>query len=620
LCGIVGLFARRGAVSLETVTRGMQQLHHRGPDGQGHWLSPDRKVGLGHTRLSIVDLEGGAQPLANEDGRVHAIVNGELYDFERIQRDLTARGHTLRTRSDSEILLHLYEELGTGCLRHLRGEFAFVLWDSENEVLFAARDRFGIKPLYYAQHQDTLVLASEAKALFAAGVPARWDREQFFHRTFMPCNPDRTLFEGVFQVPPGCYLLATRNHMQVVRYWDLAYPSRDERPPALGEQDFIELFQETLDESIRLRLRADVPVGVFLSGGVDSSTVLGMAARHASTPLHAFTIAFNDPKYDEVDIARETSKFVGAEFHPIPVDPVSFAQHISDAAWHGETVTTNSNSVARYLKAKAVHDAGYKVVLCGEGADEILAGYRQLEAEFQSLEERAGDPPHWRTTRFNEQLMGVQNLLGNVPIFLRDAWFAQRSVRGVLAPEFLKEVSRHNPFVNLLNSLDAQRHLVNWAPPHQAMYLWSKLILSNYILYADRMEMAHGVEVRLPFLDHHLFEVVQRMPLSLYRRGQKHVLREAARPYITDTIYERPKQMFAAPPDATGESAMRQLVEDVLRGPALQEVPFFDRKAVLKLLDKLQTSDRAFSTSVDPVVKMVLSTCLLQQRLKLQAA
>ena len=616
MCGIVAIFGRREPISLEALTRATQQIIHRGPDGNGTWMSPDGKVGLGHTRLSIVDLAGGHQPLSNEDGTIHAVVNGELYDFERIQRELEAKGHKLRTRSDSEILLHLYEEYGPECLRHMRGEFAFVLWDSANQLLFAGRDRFGIKPLYYAHHQGAVVLGSEAKALFGAGVRARWDRESFFQRTYMPCNPDRTLFEGVLQIPPGCYLLATRNNVQVVRYWDIAYPTREERPLPLSEQDFIELFREKLDEAIRLRLRADVPVGIFLSGGVDSSAVLGMAARHVEKPLHAFTISFNDPEYDEVHIARESAAFVNAEFHPIPVDPVSFAQHISDAAWFGENVTTNSNSVARYLKAKAVHDAGYKVVLCGEGADEILAGYRQLEAELYSLEERASDPPHWRSTRFNEQLGSLQNILGNVPIFLRDAWYAQRSIRTVFAPEFLDEYSRHNPFMTMLASMDGARNLPTWAPPHQAMYLWSKLILSNYILYADRMEMAHGVEVRLPFLDHHLFEVVQRMPLSLYKRGQKYVLREAAKPYITETIYKRPKRMFAAPPDATGESAMRQLADEVLRGPALQEVPFFDRKAVLKLLDKLQTGDRAFSTSVDPLVKMVLSTCLLQMRFK----
>jgi asparagine synthase (glutamine-hydrolysing) len=622
VCGIVGMFAQRGVVSRDALSQATQALVHRGPDGQRRWLSQDQRAGLGHTRLSIIDLEGGSQPLSNEDDQIRLVVNGELYDFERIRRDLEAHGHTLRTRSDSEIAVHLYEDLGTECLRHLRGEFAFILWDGRNEMLFAARDRFGIKPLYYAVHRDVVHLASEIKALFAAGVPARWDRESFFQRTYLPCNPDRTLFEGVYQVPPGCYLLATRGQVRVVRYWDIEYPRDDERTAEVGEPEFVEMFRDKLDESIRIRLRADVPVGVFLSGGIDSSAVLGMAARHAPEPLHAFTVAFDDPEYDEEALARETAELTGARFHPVPVRAENFAAHIADAAWHGETVTTNSNSVARYLMARAVHEAGYKVVLCGEGADEILAGYRALEEEFLPPGERAPDVPHWRATRFNEQLAAVEPILGNVPLFLRDAWFAQRSIRTVLSGDFLNEFSGRNPFLVMLSGLDGLGRLPRWSAAHRSMYLWSKLILSNYILYADRMEMAHGVEVRLPFLDHHLFELVQRMPRSLYRGGpvSKRVLREAAKPYVTETIYRRPKRMFAAPPDTTGRSSMRALTEEVLRSPTIADVPFFDRQAVQKLLDKLPDADRSLSVSLDPLVKLVVSTCLLQRRFKVQSS
>ncbi len=614
------MFALRGVLSKDVLLDATSALVHRGPDGKRHWLSQDRRVGLGHTRLSIIDLEGGSQPLSNEDDRLRLVVNGELYDFERIQRELESRGHTLRTRSDSEIALHLYEDMGPACLRHLRGEFALVLWDGRNDTLFAARDRFGIKPLYYAVHGDVLHLASEIKALFAAGVPARWDREQFYQRTFIPTSPDRTLFAGVYQVPPGCYLLATRGQIKIVRYWDLEFPEARDPQPSVSEEEFTEMFRDKLDEAIRLRLRADVPVGIFLSGGVDSSAVLGLATRRTTSPLHAFTVAFADPEYDEEAIARETAAHSGALFYPIPLRPEDFAAHISDAAWHGETVTSNSNSVARYLQARAVHDAGYKVVLCGEGADEILAGYRVLEEEFVPAEQRSTDFPHWRAERINEDLAPIERMVGNVPLFMRDAWFAQRSIRTVLAPDFLAEHESHNPFVTMLSSLDGLARLPRMAAPHRAMYLWSKLILSNYILFADRMEMAHGVEVRLPFLDHHLVELTARMPLAFYRRGKlsKHVLREAVRPFVTDTIYTRPKRMFAAPPDTSGGSSMRILTEDVLRGPALADVPFFDRKAVLRLLDKLPDADRSLATSVDPLLKLLVSTCLLQRRFRIQ--
>ena len=226
MCGFVGIFSPSEPVNTQALDRAVRILHHRGPDGHKSWIAPHRHVVLGHSRLSIIDLVTGDQPLANEDERLHLVVNGEFYGYEPIQRELEARGHQLRTKSDSEIALHLYEELGNRFLDRLRGEFAFVLWDESNGVLIAARDRFGVKPLYYAKLGDTLYLASEAKALFAAGVPARWDHEAFYQVSHVYFEQDRSLFEGVKQVPPGCYLHATNGHVRIVRYWDFDYPLR----------------------------------------------------------------------------------------------------------------------------------------------------------------------------------------------------------------------------------------------------------------------------------------------------------------------------------------------------------------------------------------------------------
>ena len=228
MCGIAAFFSTDKRISAERLKRATHSLHHRGPDSHGAWLSPNQRVGLGHTRLSIIDLTTGSQPIANEDDRIHIVVNGEFYDFERQRRELERRGHLFRTRSDSEIALHLYEEFGAHCVQQLRGEFAFVLWDEANQNLFAARDRFGIKPLYFAVHDDTLYLASEIKALFAAGVPARWDHEYFYQAATGPLMSDRTLFDGVRQVPPGHYLTATANGMRILRYWEFYYPPADE--------------------------------------------------------------------------------------------------------------------------------------------------------------------------------------------------------------------------------------------------------------------------------------------------------------------------------------------------------------------------------------------------------
>ena len=225
MCGIVAVYSRREPLSEETLRRATKSLYHRGPDGQRQWISRNSRVGLGHARLSIIDLSTGDQPIASEDERTRIVANGEFYGYEAIQRELESRGHQLRTRSDSEIALHLYEELGPQCLHQLRGEFAFAIWDEKQNCLFAARDRFGIKPLFYAWHRDTLYIASEVKALFAAGVPARWDHESVYQSVSFGGHQMRTLYDGVYLVPPGHYLIATEKHLQITRYWDFNYPA-----------------------------------------------------------------------------------------------------------------------------------------------------------------------------------------------------------------------------------------------------------------------------------------------------------------------------------------------------------------------------------------------------------
>src|SRR5215471_7578253 len=247
MCGIVGFYSRRSPTSEAALGRAIRSLSHRGPDGQRHWMSQDGRVALGHARLSIIDLTTGDQPIASEDGKIRIVVNGEFYGYESIQRELGQSGHRLRTRSDSEVALHLYEDLGPQCLHRLRGEFAFVVWDEANRTLFAARDRFGIKPLFYTFHKNTLYLASEVKALFAAGVPARWDAESVYHSTEFGAHPVRTLFDNVFQVPPGHYLLATDKHLQLKQYWDFDYPRTNGARPHT-DADYAMEFRHELEK------------------------------------------------------------------------------------------------------------------------------------------------------------------------------------------------------------------------------------------------------------------------------------------------------------------------------------------------------------------------------------
>jgi asparagine synthase (glutamine-hydrolysing) len=472
MCGIVAIYHPQGCVSAEALQRATVILHHRGPDGRRQWIAPHGRVGLGHARLSIIDLVTGDQPIASEDGRRHIVVNGEFYDFERIRCELERAGHHLRTRSDSEIALHLYEDLGPQCLHQLRGEYAFVLWDEPQQRLFAARDRFGIKPLFFAWHQGALYLASEVKALFAAGVPARWNREGLFNASTFGGQATETLYEGVSQLPPGHYLVAGPNGLQIHRYWDFDYPLGSQPPATRSDEDWAEEFRTVLENAVRLRLRADVPVGCYLSGGLDSCAVLGLAGPHAADPIRAFTLAFDNVEYDEEAIAREMAAMANAEFCPIPIRQADLADNFADATWHSETLCINAHGVAKYALSRAVRDAGYKVVLTGEGSDEILAGYPHFRRDMLLYDSDGQDPAAissllGQLDRSNPvsrglllpdgetaSLAGVQRALGFAPTWMEAAAGRMFKMQGLWADDFRAEFAEREAYNGLLGGLD----------------------------------------------------------------------------------------------------------------------------------------------------------------------
>ncbi len=636
MCGIVALFSKQGQISFSSLKRGIECLNHRGPDGQKFWISPERQVGLGHTRLSIIDLTGGDQPIANQDETLHIIVNGEFYDFERIQCDLKRWGYQLRTQSDSEIALHLYNEFGTQCLHHLRGEFAFVIWDDRNQLLFAARDRFGIKPLYYTTHGDTLYLASEVKALFAAGVPAYWDRESFFLLNAGVPAPNRTLFANVYQVPPGYFLLASHSGIQLHRYWDFDYPRLNDSQSQYTEEDYIEQLRYSLDEAIRLRLRADVPVGCYLSGGLDSSAILGMAAIHTSEPIKAFTLAFDHKDYNEEALAREMAAHAGAELDIIPIRQSDLAENFSDAIWHVETIGVNASTAAKYLLSRSAREAGYKVILTGEGADEIFAGYVPFRQDML-LYDSEGQDEQTRERLLEElklnnpvseglfpegtsnPLTSVKRTLGFVPSWFKSLSALYFQYFSLYSSEFISEFKGRDAHRIFLNQIDVRGQLEGRSPVHQSLYLWSKTHLANHLLrhLGDGVEMAHSIEGRLPFLDHYLVELVRNIPVSLKIRGlsEKYVLREAARPFVTDGVYHRQKHQFIAPPSTfKPDEALYQLTQDTLRGSIMASVPFYNQAAIIQLLEQIPEMNQNQRASTERVLMRMLSTCILQER------
>ena len=642
MCGIVALFSPDRPVSPQAIKQATKALHHRGPDSHGTWFSSDHQVGLGHARLSIIDLTTGDQPIANEDGTIHIIVNGEFYDFERQRRELEQRGHHFSTRSDSEIALHLYEELGAHCLEHLRGEFAFVLWDERNQTLFAARDRFGIKPLYYAVHQGTLYLGSEIKALFAAGVPASWDHEYFYQHATGPALPDRTLFQGVDQVPAGHYLIAGRNGMRRYRYWEFYYPPAAELAgQRRDERSYVEEFASVFEEAVRLRMRADVPVGCYLSGGLDSCATLGFAARNSSAPIQAFTLTFDQAAY-EGDIAREMAARAGAKFYPIPIRQSDLADHFEDAIWHSETLFSNGHGISKFLLSRAVRDAGYKVVYTGEGSDEIFGGYVHFRTDMLEHNAQGQDPAEVkRLLRQLEEanavsrgllipagetgpLESARHLLGFVPGCLK-VFAAQGQQRlQLMDPDFKKDFAGRDSTRQFLNAFDIPGVLEGRDPLNKSLFVWAKSFLPTYILnlLGDRMEMAHSIEGRVPFLDHRVVECVCRAPVALKIRGltEKYLLREAARPVITDTVYRRQKHPFLAPPvTITPTERFHEMLQDTLRGPLLSSVSFYEKKKVIGLLDRVPAMTQEERITWDPILMSVLSACVIQKRFQLGA-
>jgi asparagine synthase (glutamine-hydrolysing) len=642
MCGIVALFSHRDPISDEVLQRATRSLHHRGPDGQGHWISSDRLVALGHTRLSIIDLATGDQPIVSEDGQTRIVVNGEFYEYEAIQHELEQSGHRLRTRSDSEIALHLYEDYGVQCLHRLQGEFAFVLWDQKSRTIFAARDRFGIKPLFYTWHGGTLYFASEVKALLAAGVPAHWDTESVYHSFERGGHQVRTLFDGIFQIPPGHYLIASEKHVEVHQYWDFHYPLADRNAPQRSDADWAAEFRLALEEAVRIRLRADVPVGCYLSGGLDSCAVLGLAARHHRKPIRAFTLTFDRAEYDEGEIAREMAAKAGAEFCPIPIRQDDLADHFADAITQAETLCFNAHGVAKYLLSRAVRDAGYKVVLTGEGSDEILGGYAFFRRDMLLYNRQGQDPAVVaglldELARLNTVSRGltlpdgdagsldtVKRLLGFVPSWIETLSAGSEKMRRLLDGDFLQKFSQREGFRSFLSDIDVRGQLTGRDPLHQSLYLWAKAGLPSYILtmLGDRMEMAHSIEGRVPFLYHHVVELVSSQPVSQKIRGmtEKYVLREAARDVISDTVYRRQKHPFLSPPATLNpKNRLSSLVQDTLRGPTLASIPFFDQKKVIGLLDRLETMDEGSRVANDQVLMHLTSACVLHERFRLAA-
>lgn len=609
MCGIAAIFAREKTYRIEDLQAAVKTLHGRGPDCAHVWSDSEKTIGLAHSRLSVIDLVSGNQPLHSKDGDLHAVVNGEFYDFEKQRKEFEAQGYEFQTKGDSEILLPLYLKYGAEAVHRLRGEFAFVLWDERNRTLIAGRDRFGIKPLFYAEYAGKLYLASEVKALFAAGVCAAWDEESVFKQMFFYPDLDRTLFAGIKQLPPGCLLIATRGGIKIKKYWDLDFPEKSQNEGKFDEIEIVSELRSLIEDSVRLRLRADVEVAAFLSGGVDSSAILGIAAKNSIRKMRAFTIGFEEDGFDETEIARETAESVGAEFNRVKVGFGEIADKLQKAVIQAETLGVNWHGVARFILAEKVSKSGIRVALTGEGADEIFAGYLQFKQDFYAKDES------FETTK-DETFGLVKEVLGFVPAWMKRLAVGRAPLELLITKDFRRKFEKHNVFESFLADISVRNQLEKRSFLRQSQYLWTRSILPNYTLFAERLEAGNSIETRVPFLDHHVFEFARKIPDELLIKDsqEKYILREAVKPFLTETVYKRAKHPFLAPPALSNpKNPLYELVNDMIRGEAAAKVPFLDQKTAISLIERLPKLPQSAQVSIDSALTMMVCACFLQE-------
>jgi asparagine synthase (glutamine-hydrolysing) len=625
MCGIVACMALDPTATVPSLNVGMAKLAHRGPDGHGAWTSPNGLVTLAHTRLSIIDLVTGDQPIPNEDESVWAVVNGEFYGYKDIRRDLERAGHKFKTKSDSEILLHLYEDRGTSAVHWLNGEYAFVLWDHNNRELVAGRDRFGIKPLCYAVFDGKLLIASEAKALFALGVPADLDSESVYQYLHVSQDPDRTFFKYVRQVPPGHYLLARNGNIRLIPYWD---HDVDFVAEPLDESEVVKEFESRLSEAVRLRLIADVPVGIYLSGGIDSSAAYALACQHSSRPPQAFTACFDDTAYNEEADAIALAKHFGGDIDTVRLNRDNIADHFRTAIWHAEMPSHNGHIVAKYLLSRRVRERNIKVVLSGQGADEILAGYAHFISDFHNLRSTPNGRSLADVSSVHETSRGlhlpvgemvdtsaIQRTFGFVPTWLSARAATATRLRSLSAPSFMAKFDTYDPYRIFLNNFPLVKPKMSAGLRH-SNYLWNKSIFLHYMLAAfdDKMDMANSVEARNPYLDPSVAEYAFGLPDDLKIRDvkSKYVLREAVKRLIPAGNYGNLKRPFFAPPlGGTNPGRFTELLQDTLRGTEGKACEYLDSAALRRTLDRLPQMTTEELTLWSPVLTIALSITFL---------
>jgi asparagine synthase (glutamine-hydrolysing) len=638
MCGIVGVVNLTSDRPVEeaALRQMLGMIRHRGPDQFGLLL--DQGVGLGNARLSIIDLSTGQQPIGNEDGSRWIVYNGEMFNYVEVRPELEAGGHQFTTTSDTEVVLHLYEEHGPDCVRRINGQFAFAIWDREERSLFLARDRVGIRPLYYTVQDGTLLFASEIKALLVdPRVDAALDPValgQIF--TFWSPLSPRTPFRGIFTLPPGHTLQVRAGDRALPsprRYWAPSFPAEGTASDRSVEEAAEEL-RELLIDATRIRLRADVPVGAYLSGGLDSSTTSAIIRNYTGSHLETFAITFSDPAFDESAFQRQVADHIGTDHNVVHVTHRDIGRALPDAVWYAETPLMRTSPVPMFLLSDLVHRSGFKVVMTGEGADEFLGGYNVYK---EALVRRfwARNPDSEFRPLLLQRLYPYIGDLERAGGYLR-AFFGQ-GLEDVDAPDYSHAIRWRNTrrtqrfFSADLEAAMGERPGVpidevelpddfsRWGLLARAQYLEITIFLSEYLLSSqgDRMMAAHAVEGRMPFLDHRVIAFANGLPPRLKLRGltEKFVLKRAAEDLVPEEIWRRPKRPYRAPIHASlfPEGRPLDYVAQLLSPDVVAAFGYFNPAMVRALRTKIERG-RPASESDDMALIGILTTQLVHRQ------
>ncbi|TWT93510.1 asparagine synthase (glutamine-hydrolyzing) [Neorhodopirellula pilleata] len=625
MCGITGFWnpSRTNERDLRFALDPMLDvLDHRGPDERGSRFFREQGVAMGHTRLSIIGLACGHQPIETDDGDYAVTVNGELYGYKRVRTQLACQQYECSGKSDSAITLPLYLRDGIGFVEQLRGEFAIVLFDAREQRLILIRDRFGIKPLYYHAGDNSLVWGSEVKSILKhPDVTPRLCPKAAVHQMMQVMVPGSTAFEDVHAVKPGHMLIATRRgdrlEIETKRWWDFEFPTSHETGVDPGE--YVQGVQGRLIDAVATRLEADVPVGCYLSGGIDSCSILGLATNLQQSPIKAFTIAFDSDEYDESNIAKRMAERTGAEQELLRLtEKELYGPAFERATWHAERTFYNTLAVAKWHMSRRVRACNYKAVITGEGSDELFGGYPFFQRDWLGRDDEGGIFAGAILAEADQTHAAWESLCGFTPSWIQPWMLVLDRVKPLLHSSIQDMLQTYDPIAEVAGAIDPDmvrgRHRLDIS-----QYTWSKTMLEGQILTwgGDRMDMANSMEARPAFLDHHVAEYATTIPPDVRIRDgvEKWVLREAMVNVLPRELYERKKFAFMAPPahtDPVKRAAVEEMIHHWLTPERVAAVGLFNPAKLSKFLsDAWHETDGTLARRNDIMINHTLQLHML---------